>query len=559
METWTTAKIQKASGGRGRGKKANGHGIKKLRELILDLAVRGKLVPQHPDDEPASVLLEKIDAELCKMNRVDHIPKLTRDKSTFDPTNDHFSLPAQWVWCELQDIASFSNGKAHEQFVAQDARFILINSRFVSTGGRIVKHVAERLSPLSIGDMAIVMSDVPNGRALVRCYIVEQDNRYTLNQRIGCISPTSNLSPEYLYIVLDRNRYFLRYDDGQKQTNLKKIQILSCPIPLPPLQEQLRIVVKVDELMALCDHLEQEQVNNSETHQLLVKTLLDTLTSSTDHKDFADSWQRIEENFDILFTTPESIDELKQTILQLGIEGKLTRRNGKDSLVIASLNSTEVANRSSMKLGRGVTVNLDKVIELKDQPYPLPTNWTYIRLGKIITISGGSQPPKGVFAFEKKPGYTRLIQIRDFKSDAFPTYIPDEYANRPFSEDDIMIGRYGPPVFQILRGKKGTYNVALMKADPVGDFVSRDYLYYLLSEPRIQSLVIGESERTAGQSGVRKELLYMFVIGLPPIEEQNRIVTIVEETFKLCESLKDDLNDAITTQVLLADGLCQMQ
>ena len=92
-----------------------------------------------------------------------------------------------------------------------------------------------------------------------------------------------------------------------------------------------------------------------------------------------------------------------------------------------------------------------------------------------------------------------------------------------------MIGRYGPPVFQILRGLKGTYNVALMKGSPLEEVLRKDFLYYLLQEPRIQRTVIAESERTAGQSGVRKELLHSFIVGLPPLKEQKRIVAKVDE------------------------------
>ena len=120
-----------------------------------------------------------------------------------------------------------------------------------------------------------------------------------------------------------------------------------------------------------------------------------------------------------------------------------------------------------------------------------------------------------------------------------------------------MIGRYGPPVFQILRGKTGTYNVALMKAEPIAGALINDYLFYLLSEPRIQSLVISESERTAGQSGVRKELIYQFPIALPPVEEQARIVSKVDELMALCDQLKAHLNKTQTTQLHLADALAE--
>jgi type I restriction enzyme S subunit len=159
--------------------------------------------------------------------------------------------------------------------------YILVNSRFVSNAGEIVKYAKEQLSPLFEGDIVIVMSDVPNGRALARCFIVDGDDKYTLNQRIGCIRTSSLLCKKYLAMVLDRHTYLLRYDDGKKQTNLKKIQIVSCPVPLPPLAEQQRIVAKVDELMALCDKLDaQLTTTHTDSRRLLEAVLHEALATA---------------------------------------------------------------------------------------------------------------------------------------------------------------------------------------------------------------------------------------------------------------------------------------
>ena len=158
---------------------------------------------------------------------------------------------------------------------------------------------------------------------------------------------------------------------------------------------------------------------------------------------------------------------------------------------------------------------------------------------ELVDFIGGSQPPKSNFIYEPRTGYTRLVQIRDFKSDANLTFIPNALANRPFEKDDVMIGRYGPPVFQILRGLSGSYNVALLKAVPKSTDLTKDYLFYLLQEPRIQERVIAESDRTAGQSGVRKPLLNQFIVGLPPVDEQQRIVAKVHQLMGLAQELEN--------------------
>jgi len=157
--------------------------------------------------------------------------------------------------------------------------------------------------------------------------------------------------------------------------------------------------------------------------------------------------------------------------------------------------------------------------------------WKEVSLGEVCKFQGGSQPPKSTFVYESKEEYIRLIQIRDYKSDKHIVYIPKEKAKRFCTKEDVMIGRYGPPVFQILRGIEGSYNVALMKAVPNEKVLTKDYLFYFLGSPKIQKYIIGLSERAAGQSGLNKATIEPYPILLPPIKEQKRIVAMLDEAF----------------------------
>lgn len=155
-----------------------------------------------------------------------------------------------------------------------------------------------------------------------------------------------------------------------------------------------------------------------------------------------------------------------------------------------------------------------------------------VSLGEVCVFQGGSQPPKSTFIYEPKSGYIRLIQIRDYKSDKHIVYVPKEQAKRFCNSNDIMIGRYGPPVFQILRGKEGAYNVALMKAIPDETRLTNDFLYHFLRSPKIQNYIIRLSSRAAGQSGLNKATIEPYPILLPPLSEQRRIVAILDEAFE---------------------------
>lgn len=254
--------------------------IDSLKQTLLQLAVMGKLVPQDPNEGSAENLVIETQNYFKQVYQTT-LTKLERDKSILEPIEYQYSIPESWVWCELQDICMFFNGKAHEMFVALDGQFILVNSSFISNDGDKVKRVSECLFPLEKNDMTIVMSDVPNGKALVRCFIVEENRKYSLNQRIGCLRLPKFLNINYIRMVIERNKYYLDYDDGQKQTNLKKIQVLSCPVPLPPLKEQNRIVTKVDVLMALCDQLKNRIQQANQQKQAIADTLVAQAVQAT--------------------------------------------------------------------------------------------------------------------------------------------------------------------------------------------------------------------------------------------------------------------------------------
>lgn len=167
-------------------------------------------------------------------------------------------IPNDWNAPLLSEISDFENGKAHEQFIDNKGDYIVVNSKFISQEGRVAKYSKENLSPLAKGSIAIVMSDIPNGKALAKCFSIDKDNRYTLNQRIGSIIPFDEIDNDYLFYKLNRNKYFLAFDSGSGQTNLKKSEILACPVALPPTKdEQTAISKAIKNADALINQLEK--------------------------------------------------------------------------------------------------------------------------------------------------------------------------------------------------------------------------------------------------------------------------------------------------------------
>lgn len=163
----------------------------------------------------------------------------------------------EWEEKKLGKVSDFWNGKGHEQSISEQGKYIVINSRFISTDGKVKKYTDKQISPLCRDDIAVVMSDVPNGKALGKCFLVDEDNKYTLNQRIGGIRPTSMLS-QFLIKILNRNKHFLGFDNGVSQTNLRKNEILNCKIEIPCIEEQKKISKFISRLDLLVDDMEQQ-------------------------------------------------------------------------------------------------------------------------------------------------------------------------------------------------------------------------------------------------------------------------------------------------------------
>ena len=180
-------------------------------------------------------------------------------------------------------------------------------------------------------------------------------------------------------------------------------------------------------------------------------------------------------------------------------------------------------------------------LEMFGDPALNPKKWEEKELGEIINFRGGSQPAKKFFEYEKTDNNVRLVQIRDFKTDDYVTYIPKEMAKRHFEKDDVMIARYGPPVFQILRGLSGSYNVALMKAEPKVEEIKKSFIFYLLQSDRLHKTVVANSGRTAGQSGVNLKLLNKYPAYLPSLKVQEEFEKVERKVLQEKCQLEEEL------------------
>ena len=527
METWTSALQTRSTAGRGSSGKIDLYGIKKLRELILELAVRGKLVPQDPNDEPASELLKRIaaeKAELVKQGKIKKqkpLPEISEEEKPFE-------LPEGWEWARINDIASFTNGYAFKSSEFQNSGVGIVkigdidSSGFISTAG--MSYVSEkkinvlpeemRVNP---GDMVIAMSGATTGKLGFN----KTKSTFLLNQRVGKIV-TYSVDKEFIYHYLStRIEENLSISLGSAIPNISTAQINNIIIPIPPSDEQVKIIARVKLLISLCDQLEQQSLTSLDAHQQLVETLLGTLTDSQNAEELAENWARISEHFDTLFTTEASVDALKQTILQLAVMGKL-------------LNNTNNADYKKLRtyLSFGPKNGLSPVESKKE---------TQLKVLKLGATSYG----------QLNLNETKFIDVDIEKKDS----------HLFLKKGDILIQRGNSANFVgcnvlINEDYKNIIYPDLMMKIRTNDNLLPEYASIWLSSPLVRNFMW---DRMTGTSGtmpkISKKIVEEIPIIVPEISIQQKWITTVNLMLDICSEIKYRLHKAKQTQLHLADAL----
>ncbi len=388
LDVWSSAIKSRSSTGRGSRKKIDLYGIKKLRELILELAIRGLLVPQDSKDEPALKLLEKIGvakAQLIDDKKIKNTKPLTE---ILDDEKD-FDLPIGWSWTKLGDLVEMYNGRAFKssEWSQNGIPIVRIQNLNDETAG-FNYFDGELANNNHIGDNSFLISWSGTPGTSFGAFIWKRGNA-ALNQHINnCVFHYNGINIEFMRLAVNgcMNHFISMAQGGAGLKHVTKGTLNNAVIAYPPLAEQHRIVAKVDELMALCDQLEQQQENSISAHQTLVETLLATLTNAADKGEFNQAWTRIAEHFDTLFTTEHSIDQLKQTILQLAVMGKLVPQDPTDepaSVLIKNITEERVSliEAGVLKKARGATKEIEQEVE-----FAAPSSWMQCRVGDLAFL-----------------------------------------------------------------------------------------------------------------------------------------------------------------------------
>ncbi|MGL6354274.1 restriction endonuclease subunit S [Aeromonas veronii] len=569
LDLWTAAVRPKSSAGRGSNSKLELTGIKKLRELILELAVRGKLVPQDPSDEPASVLLERIAAEKARLVKEKKIKK-SKALPEIGEEEKLFELPYGWEWARLNDLGDWGAGatptRSNSDFYGGNIPWFKsgeLTSDYIFNSEESVTELALSKSSLrynDVGDVLVAMYGATIGKTAILGV------KATTNQAVCACTTFDGFLNLYLLQLLKAYRpRLIGMGAGGAQPNISKDKLIATIVALPPFNEQKRIVSKIDELMALCDQLEQCSESQLAAHLTLVKALLATLTDSTDADELAQNWTRLSAHFDTLFITEASIDALKQTILQLAVMGKLVPQDPSDEPASALLERIAAEKAQLVKEKKIKKEKPLPAISEDEKPFELPQGWAWAR-GEDIADFVDPQPshrtPPEVEDGVPYIGYTDIDHERGINFDnarKVSEVILQEHKERyQIKDGDFVfgkIGTLGKPFF-LQAPFNYCLSANLILIQPRIGCTHPVYLATYLNSPTLyQTLDTQKTNSTHAVFGIKKARL--LVVPFPPISEQHRIVTKVDELMTLCDQLKSRLQTSQQTQLALAESLME--
>jgi type I restriction enzyme S subunit len=599
IDIWTTAIERKSSAGRGTSNKFSLYGIKKLRELILELAVRGKLVPQDVNDEPASILLERIAAEKAqlvkegKLKKQKPLPEISDDEKPFE-------LPSGWSFVRLGNITTrLGSGSTPRggQSAYVDHGIPFLRSQNVWNDGLKLDDIAyithethEVMSNTKVlgNDVLLNITGASLGRTTVFPTSIGEAN---VNQHVTIIRLINIEMCKFVHLGLMSpmvQKLVWGRQVGMAIEGLSKKVLEQFEFPIPPLEEQHRIVAKVDELMCLCDALEAQTEASIGAHQTLVETLLNALLlpNITQQKDrqssspepsfadslepalndsFVDSWQCVAEHFDTLFTTAASIDTLKQTILQLAVMGKLVPQDENDEPAAKLLERITAEKVQLIKDGKIKKQKRLPTITDAEKPFELPQGWEWNRVGNYTYVFAGNSFKSG--DFNNQSG-TRVVKITnagvcDFieTEDFLPSEFAEKYTQYQVMHGDLILALTRPYISAGLKISicPNGYDRSLLnqRVAAIRTIYGTGFTFLFLRSP----VVLAHYQQRFGGSGLQPNLKMSDVtelfIAIPPLEEQHRIVAKVDELMALCDQLKTRLSDAQTTQLHLTDAIVE--
>ena len=426
-----------------------------------------------------------------------------------------FEIPKGWEWSRMGSIGDWGAGatpaKGNTSYYGGNILWLrtgelnnsIVNDTEIKITDKALKECSLRMN--KAGDVLIAMYGATIGKvAIAGCEL-------TTNQACCACTPIGIFNYYLFYFLMGSQVDFIKKGEGGAQPNISREKLVAHLMPIPPIQEQHRIVERIKDVLPLTDKYALSQI------------ALDELNRSIN-------------------------DKLKKSILQEAIQGKLVPQISEEGTAQELLEQIKTEKEKLVKDGKLKKSALtDSVIfkgddnkywEKKDKtekditdgiPFEIPDSWVWVRHNDLFDISGGSQPPKSKFIEREKEGYIRLFQIRDYGSNPQPIYIPLSTASKISQKGDILLARYGASLGKVFYAEYGAYNVALAKVIPLYEsrLIFQKYIFLYYCSSIYQNEIVNRSR--CAQAGFNREDLNSLLFPLPPLSEQYRIVEKYEK------------------------------
>ena len=522
--------------------------VQRLRRFILDLAVRGKLVPQDPEDEPAAALLKRIAKEKARLVKAGEIRK---QKAIPPLTEDELpsALPTNWQWTQIAEIGLVSpRNEAADDLPASFIPMPMIPTDY----GAVCSHEVRQWGDIKKGYTHFAEGDVGLAK-ITPCF---QNGKSVVFRNLtgGLGSGTTELHiVRPLFVEPDFIILFLKCPDfietgipkmtgtaGQKRVPAE--YFARSPFPLPPLAEQNRIVAKVDELMGLCDRLEAEQTERETTRTRLTAASLTRLTApDPDEVTFREHAAFALDNFASLTARPEQVKALRRTILNLAVRGKLVPQDPEDEPASELLKRIAKEKTRLVKAGE-IKKNRAKPVCMAEAPFELPQTWKWTALGNLFLYDAGTKREPATLDQDYW-----LLELEDVEKESGRLLARIKVSGREskstkseFRVGDILYGKLRPYLNKVIVADEPGYStteiVALRPYLPI----CSQYCAVALQRPDFVTYVTRLGQGTK-MPRLRTEDAIIASFPLPPLAEQHRIVAKVDELMGLCDRLDKNL------------------
>jgi type I restriction enzyme, S subunit len=521
--------------------------VARLREMILQLAVQGKLVEQDERDEPASTLPEKIKAG-----------SKSKQKDLYkEEANENFILPNGWTWMRLDEIGRWALGSGFPTIEQghTDKPFLFCkvsdmnlpgNEKWITKANNtidedVVKRLRVKVHPVGTVIFPKIGGAIATNKRRVLAVPAAIDNNC-----LG-ITPHKFCDSDWIYLLLSSIN-LADYQSGTSVPALSQGTIGAITTGVPPLEEQKRIVAKVDELMRLCDVLEREQHERRISRLRINRDTLDQLLAARVAAEFRTRWQSTCDHFATLTATPDLLGKLRQTVLQLAVQGRLTQQDSQEEP------ATSLLRREKEQLVKENPVkpaNQFPPIKLSEPSSGLPSGWAWARISDICDVGTGSTP------LTSNPEYYEDGDIAWVTSAAtsqafiynVDTYITQaavrDYRLRIYPPETLIVALYGQGK---TRGQISQLKIAaainqacaainfFKKFEDMAEYVR---LFFEKSYVELRALAAGGAQPNLNLSKIKES-----IIPVPPLEEQKRIVAAVNRLMALCDELEANLRRA---------------